>query len=387
MTRRSFARTAAAAPLAAAQNAAPFHTGELIFPLEPVHNHASCIVELPDGQLFVCWYHGSGERTADDVVVEGARLAPGSRRWSRFPLADTPGFPDCNPALLLDSRRRLWLLWPVIIANQWETALMKYRISSDYLKPGPPRWEFADAMLFVPRNFERKVRAVVEPQLARAEGARAAYLKRLLEHAADKYFTRMGWMTRAHPVELPSGRILVPLYSDGFSFSLMAISDDGGLTWTTSEPLVGGGNIQPSICRRRDGTLVAYMRDNGPPPKRVQTSFSRDDGITWPDVSDTEIPNPGSGMETIVLRDGSWVMIYNDLERGRNSLAVSLSTDEGNTWRWTRHLERADSGSFHYPSIIEARDGTLHASYSYSVKEGQSIKHAQFNLTWVRQSG
>ena len=82
----------------------------------------------------------------------------------------------------------------------------------------------------------------------------------------------MGWFTRTHPLELPSGRILVPMYSDGYSFGIMAISDDGGITWTASEPIVGAGCIQPSVVRKKDGTLVAYLRDNGPPPKRAHIS-------------------------------------------------------------------------------------------------------------------
>src|SRR5262249_31705740 len=46
-----------------------FLESELIFPLEHWHNHASCIVEAADGDLLVCWFHGSGERTADDVKI------------------------------------------------------------------------------------------------------------------------------------------------------------------------------------------------------------------------------------------------------------------------------------------------------------------------------
>ena len=42
----------------------PFLTSELIFPLEHWHNHASMVVELPNGDLLTCWVHGSGERTA-----------------------------------------------------------------------------------------------------------------------------------------------------------------------------------------------------------------------------------------------------------------------------------------------------------------------------------
>lgn len=385
---------------AAAFAGRPFHEAELIFPLEKWHNHASCIVEAPNGDLLVAWYNGSGERQADDVKVEGARKAKGEKVWRpRFLMADTPGFPDANPAMFIDARQRLWLLWPVIVANEWHTALMKYRISADYQRrDAPPKWSVNEAMLLKPRDFTAEVHRVVDEYLknnpAPAPQA-AAYLARVKEKAADKYFTRMGWMTRAHPLTLPSGRILVPLYSDGFSFSLMAITDDGGETWSTGKPLVGWGSIQPSIVRKNNGTLAVYMRDNGPPPKRLHLSTSSDDGVTWTPPRDTDLPNPGAGAEVIRLNNGYWALVFNDLERGRHSLAVSISDDEGQTWKWTRHLEldqrEKGAGSFHYPSIIQSRDGLLHVSYSYFLNhlpEGaprKSVKHAAFNLEWVQE--
>ena len=74
-----------------------------IFPLQGKHVHSSSIVECPNGDLLACWFHGSGERTADDVVVQGARLKKGSKKWSPvFLMADTPHFPDCNPVLFVD---------------------------------------------------------------------------------------------------------------------------------------------------------------------------------------------------------------------------------------------------------------------------------------------
>src|SRR5687768_771390 len=54
--------TASIAPAASQAADRPFHTAELVFPLEHWHNHSSMVVELPDGDLFVCWFHGSGER-------------------------------------------------------------------------------------------------------------------------------------------------------------------------------------------------------------------------------------------------------------------------------------------------------------------------------------
>jgi predicted neuraminidase len=181
----------------------------------------------------------------------------------------------------------------------------------------------------------------------------------------------------------------------------MAITDDWGQTWHTSTPLIAAGNIQPSIVRRQDGSLYTLMRDNGPPPKRLHQSESRDRGETWSAVTDSDLPNPGSGAEINSLRNGHWVLISNDTERGRNSLAVQISEDEGRTWKWKRHLEYdppgPEAGSFHYPSIIQAKDGTLHASYSYHLAKkalpkdvdgdhaGKSIKHAHFNEAWIMQ--
>jgi predicted neuraminidase len=388
--------------------ARPFLTSELIFPLEHWHNHASMVVELPSCDLMVCWFHGSGERTADDVVVRGARLRKGARTWSQpFLLADTPGYPDTNATMFLDPKERLWLLWPTILANEWHTALMKYKIASTYSGDGAPKWEVNEVLHVTPGDeFAQTVNREVDRLLAAGPQSEQAtrYGAELKAHAADKLFRRLGWMTRAHPYVLDGTRLIVPLYSDGFSFSLMAITDDWGATWKTSTPLVGRGNIQPSLARKKDGTLVAYMRDNGPAPKRLMISQSTDRGETWSTVEDTELPNPGAGAEVLVLKDGKWAIIYNDLERGRYSLAVSLSEDEGRTWRWTRHLERdapstdpRQLGEYHYPSIIQARDGSLHATYSFFAPAAsvtpdaekrlprKAIKHAHFNEEWIKQ--
>jgi predicted neuraminidase len=390
----------------------PFIESELIFPLEHWHNHASCIVEAPNGDLLVCWFHGSGERTADDVKIEGARLRKGAKVWSeRFTMADTPGYPDTNCTMFIDPSGRLWLLWPTILANEWHTALMKYRIASDYVSDGPPRWQVSEVLHVTPgKQFEDAVvKYVSEQQAALREGNASPETRRQIQswltemqtHAQDKLYRRLGWMTRAHPFVLDNVRLIVPLYSDGFSFSLMAITDDWGQTWHTSAPLIAAGNIQPSIVQRRDGSLFTLMRDNGPAPKRLHQSESQDRGETWSPVRDSELPNPGSGAEVIGLRNGHWVLVSNDTERGRNSLAVQISDDEGKSWKWKRHLEwqppGPEAGSFHYPSMIQAKDGTLHVSYSYHLATrdlprdvdgdtaAKSIKHAHFNEAWVMQ--
>ena len=155
----------------------------------------------------------------------------------------------------------------------------------------------------------------------------------------------------------------------------LAVRDEDGT-------LIGFGNIQPAVLPRSDGALVAYMRENGP-RNRIRICESSDDGLTWGRVENSELPNPGSGLDGLRLASGKWLLVYNDTVQGRHRLAVSISTDEGRTWRHTRHLENDDSGSFHYPAVTQGSDGTIHCVYSYFVAGGKSMKHAAFNEAWV----
>lgn len=389
----------------------PRYQAEVIFTPQSLHTHGSCIVECPNGDLLCCWYKGSGERRADDVGIFGARRRSGDKRWSEpFLMADTPGFPDTNPCMFVDPRGKLWLIWQTIVANEWHTALTKYKIASAYEEEGPPKWEFSDTIILKPgpeftaivmKNCDIDEVKIAANSLPEAQEKRAlAYLAKRREHAADRYFIRMGWMTRVHPQVLDGKRLIVPLYSDGFDFSIMVISEDWGATWTASQPLVSSGGVQPSLARKKDGTLVALMRDNGPPPKRVLRSESNDAGMSWSPVVDTDIPNPGAGLEVISLKSGNWLLINNDTEQGRHKLTVSLSDDEGTTWQWSRPLEIDEPGpeatTASYPSIIQTKGGLLHASYTYTLKgknalasrdeksQSECIKHAQFNEDWIK---
>lgn len=387
--------------LAAAE--APFFRGAFITPPENLHNHGSCLVEAPNGDLIVCWFNGTGERTADDCKILGARLVKGATQWSeRFIMADTPDLPDTNCCMFIDPRGRLWLIWPTILDNHWESALLKVRISEDYAGPGAPVWKTQDVLHVKPGpEFAATVKAAMETYRPRATEPRIKeFIDYALSASQDKLKSRLGWMTRAHPFVLEGKRVIVPLYSDGFNFSLMAITDDWGATWHTSTPLVGEGNVQPSIVRRHDGSLLTFMRDNGLPPQRIQQATSADRGETWSAVTDTALPDPGAGLELITLANGHWVVINNDTEKGRHRLTVQLSDDEGRTWKWRRSLENdapdADAGRYGYPSILQANDGSIHATYSVQLRPSlakpdangkpahKTIRHVQFNEAWLR---
>ncbi|MBD3265967.1 neuraminidase (sialidase)-like protein [bacterium] len=381
----------------------PFYDSSLIFPLESWHNHGSSLVQCPDGSLLACWFHGSGERKADDVKILGARKAKGAKSWSEpFLMADTPSFPDCNPVLFVDPDNQLWLFWITILANRWETSLLKYRTATEYLEPGTPHWDWQDTIHLIPpdtfvddmlkpwpeflKEFPQLVPKLKEKLRDELKADEELYYF-MKNKVSDKLQQRLGWMTRIHPLVLPSGRMLLPLYTDAFSVGLIAMTDDKGQTWQASRPLVGYGNIQPSLVRKTNGTIVAMMRENGP-RNRIRISTSPDDGYTWSDVGEMPFPNPGASVEILRLQNGHWILMYNDTIDGRHKLNLSISADEGETWTWHRHLENEepDTGSFSYPSIIQARDGMIHATYSYHLPGSKkSIKYVKFNESWVQQ--
>jgi len=203
---------------------------------------------------------------------------------------------------------------------------------------------------------------------------------------------RIGWLTRNKPLFIGK-RMLLPLYSDGLNLSLMAITDDLGETWQFSEPIIGGGAVQPTLAENKDGSITILMRDNGPAPKRLMKSVSKDGGFTWSTVEDTDVPNPGTAADVVVLESGNWALVHNDIEDGRHRMSVWLSEDEGKTWPFRKIIVNGEPGSAvrgHYPAIIQGKDGMIHISYTNQIAGSiggpdiKNIAHAVFSENWLK---
>ena len=371
----------------------PIVKSMLIFPPQQLHTHGSSIVNLPNGDFLAAWFEGSGERTADDVKIMGARLKKGDASWSKpFLMADTYNIPDCNPVLFLNHQNKLFLVWIAVQANRWEYSILRFRTSIDYNKSGAPTWNWQDNILLKPNDsFAKEVNSKFK-DLPHGTSAWAAYAqqydKMIVEASKDEGKRSIGWMTRIKPLLLGENKILLPLYSDGFNFSLVAISDDDGTNWHPSLPIVGRGNVQPSLIQKKDGTIVAYMRDNGDAPARVQISESNDSGMTWTAAQKSQIPNTAS-VQVCKLHDGRWAFVGNDIDDGRYQLSLYLSDDEGKSWKWETHLEKVEKGegSFSYSSMLQASDGLIHITYSYQKQDHlESIKYVVVNPAFVPKS-
>ncbi|NQU54840.1 MAG: exo-alpha-sialidase [Bacteroidetes bacterium] len=365
---------------------------ELIFTPQHEHSHGSSIVALPNGDFLAAWFQGSGERNSDDVRIMGARLEKGKNEWSLpFLMADTHGLPDCNPVLFLNNKGKLFLVWIAVQGNQWEGSILRTRTTTDYSKSGAPVWEWQDNILIKPGNeFVEEIAKKFDelPELEHGWAGYAPLYDNLIKEASKNKVNRsIGWMTRIKPLILENGRIILPLYSDGYNLSICAISDDDGETWKASKPIVGRGPIQPALALRKNGDIVAYMRDSGDAPARVHKSISKDNGESWSYTVKTDIPNTAS-VELQVLQDGRWAFFGNDITDGRYRLVLMLSDDEAETWKWKEYIEndsKGSEGSYSYPCLIQTEDGLVHITYSYrtGVTE-KSIKHVVVNTDKIK---
>ena len=188
----------------------------------------------------------------------------------------------------------------------------------------------------------------------------------------------LGWMTRNKPLYLSNGEILLPVYDERNWHSMVMISGDGGETWNMYGDLSSPkGIIQPTVVQRSEGSLLMLMRSRD---GEIWRSISDDSGRNWEAAHATDLPNPNCGVDMVRLHSGNIALVYNDTLRGRTPLTVALSTDEGESWGYKRHLE-TEEGEYSYPAIIQARDGGIHITYTY---RRISIMHVEIDEAWIR---
>jgi len=170
------------------------------------------------------------------------------------------------------------------------------------------------------------------------------------------------------------------------------VSADEGRTWVDQGPFVTGkpphrggtdGMDEPAIVRLPNGELFMVARTGDIHPWEAR---SNDDGKTWsePLASPLMGNNAPTAMATL---DNGWVVrVWDNALSGRAPLCVTLSKDNGHTWCRPRNIT---TGYGAYPSVIQAADGTIVATYNAPVagrKERLRVHVARFNTEWVLEA-
>jgi len=95
------------------------------------------------------------------------------------------------------------------------------------------------------------------------------------------------------------------------------------------------GLLEPSCIQLKDGRIVMFMRAEM--AGSLWRAESKDNGRTWTDAWQTDIPNPTSAIHVLRLADGRIALLHNACgEVGkmipRTPLSIWISDDELETW-------------------------------------------------------
>ncbi len=183
------------------------------------------------------------------------------------------------------------------------------------------------------------------------------------------------------PIQLADGTILAPASWEGGGWrAFVDISRDGGRTWTCTAlvpPPVDGppiGVIQPTLWESEPGRVHMLLRSQG---DCLYRSDSVDAGRAWSPLRPAPLVHNNSGIDLVRLADGTLLLAHNPTRRrpphgdGRHRLALSVSRDNGATWREACRIEdgpEADAAGhpheYSYPAVIVRRSGSVVISYT-----------------------
>jgi predicted neuraminidase len=322
--------TEAARP--AAPTASPLGGRAIDLPATVPSAHASTLAEIPDGDVLAAWFAGTREG-ARDVAIHMARLSGGRvvDHWvalTREQLSDATHRTVRkvgNPVLRSAPDGALHLFVTSVGVGGWSGSGVTHLRSVDRGRT------WADAR-----------RLVLAP------------------------FLDLGTLVRAAPVELDDGSVLLPCYREFIHKHGLAVrvAADGRVVDLAPMPSPWR-SLQPAVAATGPLDAVAVLRCGDRSLKRVIRSRSGDGGSSWDAAAPTAVPNPDSSVALARLDDGSLLMAANPAESGRARLVLMRSGDGGDTWAEAWEVERGEEGSeFSYPTLIVARDGTVHLSYT-----------------------
>lgn len=199
---------------------------------------------------------------------------------------------------------------------------------------------------------------------------------------------------------LSTGRLIVPIASteDAIKTYKYACScywsDDQGKTWTRSRGLVElpkRGAMEPEVLEQPDGRLLMQIRTN---LGYIAVSESTDGGKSWSEAKSWEVAGPESPATLRrIPSTGDLLLIWNDTLRDgkvggkRTPLTAAVSTDEGRTWSFRRHLENDATKAYAYTSLVFDQGRALLTYYVLDDKTGRiSSRFRSVPLSWFYNS-
>lgn len=129
-------------------------------------------------------------------------------------------------------------------------------------------------------------------------------------------------------------------------------SADRGETWSVHMvPQQPTKLIENTIAPTRNGSLLMLFRTG---VGKLYESWSFDVGMNWTTPVPSGLPNPNSKTFVMTNRAGNQVLAYNPTTKGRNPLALAISTDDGGSFKQFANLDPAiKTKDLEYPTTAQ----------------------------------
>lgn len=328
----------------------PFFAASLL-PQAAESAHAASLVQLADGRLAAAWFAGSREGAAD-VAVWYATLD--SRGWTRpVPIANresTAGGTFAyvrkvgNPVLFRQGNT-LHLWYVSVAVGGWAGSSINHATSAD----GGQTWT-------------RPVKLQTSP------------------------FANISTLVRMPPVPLADGGLGLPVYHEFIAKhgEWLRLGADGRVL-DKARMAHPRATLQPAVVPLDEQHSLALLRDSGSGKGSVQVALTDNGGLSWTAGEALAVPNPNASVALLRLPDGRLLLAGNP-PKGREALHLWLSADNGRTWQLKKTVESAPDGGaeFSYPALLLGDDGRIHLVYTW---RRQGIKHASFSTAWLDTAG
>tara|TARA_R110002020_G_scaffold139611_3_gene310577 strand:+ start:292 stop:1293 length:1002 start_codon:yes stop_codon:yes gene_type:complete len=178
------------------------------------------------------------------------------------------------------------------------------------------------------------------------------------------------------PVLLGDGTLLHPSSFETNGFWSMHVESTTSEVQDWKKTEIDNGEfhaIQPTILQYPNNKLQMLARTQ---EDVIGSTWSKDGGKTWSKVESTGLIHNNSGIDAVTLKSGIQLLLCNPIKDGRNKLSLLMSTD-GLNWEELYVLEDEPKGEFSYPAIIQAKDGSVHMTYTYN---REKIKYVSLTL-------
>lgn len=177
---------------------------------------------------------------------------------------------------------------------------------------------------------------------------------------------------RNKPIELTDGTILAGSSVESSGWLVHVERTKNVMReWSKSIPLNSSlqwGAIQPTLLPWDETTIQMLCRTK---QGEISQCWSYDRGYHWSAMRSTGLPNPNSAIDSVLLREGRAVLVYNHSDTDRGILNVAVSSD-GRKWQAAFVLENEPGAEFSYPAVIQTADRMVHITYTW---KKQGIRH------------